>query len=129
MRPMSEPRVHIIDDDDSAREALGFMLEAADFPVRLYASAKAFLDVHSEASGCIITDVRMPEMTGLELVERLKALNSTLPIIVITGHGDVPRAVEAMRAGVLDFLEKPFSEQRILAALSRAWATELVGDA
>jgi two-component system response regulator FixJ len=118
---MSEPVVHIIDDDDGARRALGFLLEAADFPVRAYESAIAFLAALPTAeAGCIVSDIRMPDMTGLELVHRLNALDAGFPIIIVTGHGDVTLAVEAMRAGVIDFLEKPFSESRILEALARA---------
>ncbi len=127
---MSEPVVHVIDDDDSARDALAFLLEASDFLVRTYPSALAFLDVLPEAAaGCVITDVRMPDMTGLELVQRLSELQAGFPVIIITGHGDVPMAVEAMRAGVSDFLEKPFSEQRVLEALARARALAPVGEA
>ncbi len=118
---MSESVVHVIDDDESARLALAFLLEAADFQVRVYESAVAFLDALPTAEpGCVISDIRMPEMTGLGLAQRLAALNSGFPIIIVTGHGDIPMAVEAMRSGVVDFLEKPFSEERILAALERA---------
>lgn len=118
---MSEMLVHLVDDDDSARDSLAFMLESADLDVRSYASAQAFLDALPVGPrGCIITDVRMPEMTGIELVHRLNALKVGLPVIVITGHGDIPLAIEAMRAGVVDFIEKPFPEERILEALALA---------
>jgi two-component system response regulator FixJ len=120
---MSEPVVHVIDDDDGARDALGFLLEAADFRVRTYASAPAFLEALPTAEpGFVISDIRMPEMTGLELAHHLNSLKCGFPIIIMTGHGDIPMAVEAMRAGVVDFLEKPFAEERMLAALERAAA-------
>lgn len=118
------PVVHVVDDDESARESLAFLLESADFDVVTYASAPAFLDALSQAKpGVIITDVRMPEMSGQDLVARLSALKIKMPIVMITGHGDIPMAVEAMRSGVVDFLEKPFSESRMLDALKRAFAT------
>lgn len=116
------PVVHVVDDDESARESLAFLLESADFEVETYASAPAFLDALPTArSGVVITDVRMPEMSGQELVSRLAALKVRMPIVMITGHGDIPMAVEAMRSGVADFLEKPFSESRMLDALRRAF--------
>ncbi|WP_419318377.1 response regulator FixJ [Caulobacter sp. ErkDOM-E] len=118
---MIEATVYVVDDDESARESLAFLLESADFQVVAYASAPAFLDALPTARpGCVITDVRMPEMSGQELVARLAALNARMPVIMITGHGDIPMAVEAMRSGVVDFIEKPFSESRILDALKRA---------
>ncbi|ENZ81773.1 MULTISPECIES: response regulator FixJ [Caulobacter] len=114
--------VHVVDDDESARESLAFLLESADFEVESYASAPAFLDALPTAKpGVIITDVRMPEMSGQDLVARLSALKVRMPIVMITGHGDIPMAVEAMRSGVADFLEKPFSESRMLDALRRAF--------
>ncbi|MFA5121702.1 response regulator FixJ [Zavarzinia sp.] len=118
---MSEMLVHLIDDDDSARDALAFMLESADYRVVTFPAAPAFLEaLPGLAKGCIVTDVRMPDMTGIELVHRLNALKVTMPVIVITGHGDIPLAIEAMRAGVVDFIEKPFAEERILDALAMA---------
>jgi two-component system response regulator FixJ len=118
---MTDAVVHVVDDDESARESLAFLLESADLHVETYASAPAFLAALPDARpGCVITDVRMPEMSGQELVARLAALNTRMPIIMITGHGDIPMAVEAMRSGVVDFIEKPFSEGRILDALKRA---------
>jgi two-component system response regulator FixJ len=118
---MSEAVVHVVDDDESARESLAFLLEAADFEVVSHASALALLDaLPLDGAGCVITDMRMPDMTGLELVRELGARGCRVPIIMITGHGDIPLAVEAMRAGVADFIEKPFGESRILDALNRA---------
>jgi two-component system response regulator FixJ len=120
---MSESVVHVIDDDEDAREALAFLLEASDFQVVAYESAPAFLAaLPTAAPGTVVSDIRMPEMTGLELAQLLNAANSGFPVIIITGHGDIPMAVEAMRAGVVDFLEKPFSEARIFEALDRAAA-------
>lgn len=115
------PVIHIIDDDEAVRESLGFLLDTAGFDVRSYESAPSFLkQLPAAEPGCVITDVRMPDMTGLELVKRLSDLGASLPVIVITGHGDVPLAVEAMKAGVVDFIEKPFDDQTILAALNAA---------
>ncbi len=118
---MLDPLVHVIDDDEAVRASLAFLLEMADLPARTYGSAPEFLQVASTLlSGCIVTDVRMPDMNGLELVRRLKEMDVTLPVIVITGHADVPLAVEAMRAGVLDFLEKPFDDSLLIAAIRSA---------
>jgi two-component system response regulator FixJ len=118
---MSEAVVHVVDDDESARESLAFLLEAADFEVVSHASALALLDaLPLTGAGCVITDMRMPDMTGLELVRALNTHGSRTPVIMITGHGDIPLAVEAMRAGVADFIEKPFGESRILDAVNRA---------
>jgi len=121
---MSEAVVHVVDDDESARESLAFLLEAADFEVISHASPLALLDaLPLDGAGCVITDMRMPEMSGLDLVRELNARGSRVPILMITGHGDIPLAVEAMRAGVVDFIEKPFSESRMLDALNRALAS------
>jgi len=116
-----ETTVYIIDDDEAVRDSLAFLLEAADLTVQTFESAVQFLEQASALEGgCVVTDIRMPEMTGLDLVRRLNADGSSLPVIVITGHGDVPLAVEAMRAGVVDFIEKPFDDEVMLAALRRA---------
>ena len=120
---MNEPFVHVIDDDDAMRDSLSFMLDAAGLRSRAWESAAAFLaGLDKVERGCIVTDIRMPDMTGLELVQQLKALGRTDPIIVITGHADVPLAVEAMKAGVVDFIEKPFDNQRLLNAVRAALA-------
>ncbi|MGE4372015.1 MAG: response regulator FixJ [Xanthobacter sp.] len=119
--------IYIIDDDEAVRESLGFLLMTAGHEVHSYASAHAFLETAlPEAEhliACIITDMRMPGMTGMDLLHHLKEKNSGVPVIVITGHGDVPLAVEAMKLGATDFLEKPFDDVAILdtvkAALSR----------
>jgi two-component system response regulator FixJ len=103
------------------RESLAFLLDTAGYASLVYESAVNFLAQADDiADGCIITDVRMPEMNGLELVRRLNERGSTMPVIVITGHGDVPLAVEAMKAGVVDFLEKPFDDEVLLRAVSAA---------
>jgi two-component system response regulator FixJ len=117
--------VYVIDDDDAARDSLAFLLRTADVDVRTYASPKEFLAAAPGIKGgCVITDVRMPEMDGLELLRRLRALDLTLPVIVMTGHGDIPLAVEAMKAGAVDFFEKPFSDDLMLAAVRRAFGRQ-----
>ena len=119
----NEPVVHVIDDDDSARQSLEFLLDCAGLRARSYASAIEFLTaVPDMEHGCIVTDVRMPEMTGIELLGRLKALGVRDPIIVITGHADVPMAIQAMKEGVADCIEKPFSDDAILGAIRAALA-------
>jgi two-component system, LuxR family, response regulator FixJ len=120
---MTSSVVHVIDDDEAMRASLAFLLDASGMTARTYDSAVAFLEqLEAGSGGVIVTDARMPEMTGLELVRRLKAREVTLPIIMITGHGDVPLAVEAMKAGVVDFLEKPFDEESLLSAIRAALA-------
>ncbi|HEX7759290.1 MAG TPA: response regulator FixJ [Caulobacteraceae bacterium] len=117
---MTEKRVHLIDDDADVRDSLAFLLSTVDIAATTYDSAEGFLAVAERAQGCVITDIRMPDIDGMELVRRLKAMGVELPIIVITGHGDVPLAVEAMKAGVADFIEKPFDEDVILGAVRQA---------
>jgi two-component system response regulator FixJ len=120
---MSDPVVHLIDDDEAMRDSLAFLLDTEGLATRTYESAAGFLrQGGAQASGVIVTDIRMPEMNGLELVTRLKAAGSTAPVIVITGHGDVPLAVEAMKAGVVDFLEKPFDDATMLGSIRSALA-------
>jgi len=115
------PVVHIVDDDEAVRRSLAFMLSSAGLAVRVYESAGAFLDGLDQVQcGCLITDVRMPDMTGIELLACIKERAPCLPAIIITGHGDVPLAVEAMKAGAIDFIEKPFEEQAILDAVQAA---------
>ncbi|MET3665503.1 response regulator FixJ [Caulobacter sp. 1776] len=118
---MSEGVVHIIDDDAAMRDSLGFLLQVNRIPYRLFDSAIAFLDaLPSDDGGCVLTDVRMPEMNGLEMVRKLKERDYRAPIIVMTGHADVPLAIEAMKAGVADFIEKPFDEEQLLTAIRSA---------
>jgi len=115
------PVVHVVDDDDAARESLRFLLEAAHLPVRAYDSAKPFLDALPDIEGgCVITDVKMPEIDGLELVRSLKRHEVGLPVIVITGQADVPLAVQAMKAGAVDFIEKPYDGEALLGAVRSA---------
>ncbi|HEX8512030.1 MAG TPA: response regulator FixJ [Allosphingosinicella sp.] len=119
----NEGTVHVVDDDEAMRHSLAFLLETAGLDVRTYASAVEFLQaVPGMERGCIVTDVRMPGLSGLELVERLKAMKVTDPVIVITGHADVPLAVQAMKAGVSDFIEKPFAQEVLLSAIHTALA-------
>jgi two-component system response regulator FixJ len=119
---MSEANlVHIIDDDEAVRDSLSFLLRAADFDVVAYQSATHFLEsLTRDIDGCVITDVRMPDMSGLELLRRLRGVACTIPVVVMTGHGDIQLAVEAMKAGAVDFLEKPFDQERVLAAVRSA---------
>ena len=113
--------VHIIDDDDAVRQSLAFLLGTARIAVRTYESAAAFLSaLPGVDAGCIITDVRMPEISGIDLLRRLRELKVGMPVIVITGHGDVPMAVEAMKIGAVDFIEKPFDDDLLLTAVRSA---------
>jgi two-component system response regulator FixJ len=116
-----EPLVHVVDDDDAIRHSVVFQLETAGFGARDYASAEAFLETLPWTTpGCLISDVRMPGLNGLELVRRLNALRFKAPIIMMTGHGDIPLAVEAMKAGVVDFIEKPLDDEILLRAVRSA---------
>ncbi|USQ94462.1 response regulator FixJ [Caulobacter sp. RL271] len=117
---MSEGVVHIIDDDAAMRDSLGFLLQVNRIPYRLFESAVAFLQDLPEDGGCVLTDVRMPEMNGIEMVRQLKERGYRAPVIVMTGHADVPLAIEAMKAGVVDFIEKPFDEELLLSAIQTA---------
>jgi two-component system, LuxR family, response regulator FixJ len=113
--------VHVIDDDEAVRQSLEFLLRAAGVTARTYESASAFLNaLPTIEAGCIITDVRMPGISGIELLKRLGEMHVKLPVIVITGHGDVPLAVEAMKVGAADFLEKPFEDEHLLASVRSA---------
>ncbi|MFZ3249677.1 MAG: response regulator FixJ, partial [Pseudolabrys sp.] len=117
----ASPVVHVIDDDDAARDSLSFLLRTAQIESRTYETAPAFLAANKTLSlGCVITDVRMPEMTGIELLRRLREGGSDIPVIVITGHGDIPLAVEAMKFGAADFFEKPYDDESLLAAVRTA---------
>jgi FixJ family two-component response regulator len=124
MKP-DQPVVHVIDDDEAVRDSISMLFDTENIEHIVYTSAIDFLNAYDETMcGCLVLDVRMPNMTGLELQEVLNKRHSTLPIIFITGHGDIPMAVEAMRRGALDFLRKPFGEddliQRVNEALKRA---------
>ena len=115
--------VYVIDDDPAMRDSLDFLLGAAGFNVRLFDSAQIFLDqLENLDPGCVVTDVRMPGIDGMELLRRLGSGARKLPVIVMTGHGDVPLAVEAMKLGALDFLEKPFEDDRLIGMIQAALA-------
>lgn len=124
----SEVVVHVVDDDEAARESLAFLLASADMASRTYASAELFLSTLADLGpGCIVTDVRMPGMSGLDLLSHLRNAKVSLPVIVITGHGDVPLAVEAMKLGAVDFIEKPFNDDLLLASIRSALSRGEVG--
>ncbi|HEX3995280.1 MAG TPA: response regulator [Acetobacteraceae bacterium] len=118
--PRTTAIIHVVDDDDAVRDSLRFLLEPEGWTVRTYGNAMALLDTELGSAGCVLTDFHMPEIDGLELQARLAARGTLLPVIVITGHGDVSAAVRAMRAGAVDFLEKPFSEEDLMNAIRRA---------
>jgi two-component system response regulator FixJ len=110
--------VHVIDDDEGVRQSLAFLIATTGLAVRVYDSAVNFLDaIGTLQPGCIVSDVRMPGIDGLELQRRLKTLGVLLPMIVMTGHADVPLAVEAMKAGAIDFIEKPFDDELLISAI------------
>ena len=113
--------VHIVDDEEAVRNSLAFLLTTAGFAVRVHETATEFLALAPTISnGCLITDLRMPDMDGVELLRRLRAAGALLPAIVITGHGDVQMAVEAMKNGALDFIEKPFADDVLIDSIGRA---------
>lgn len=114
----AEPTVFVIDDDAGVRNSLGFLLRAARLSVKTFASAREFLSTDPTTwKGCIVADIRMPDMDGLELQAELRKRNTHLPVIIITGHGDVPLAVRAMKGGAIDFLEKPVPDERLLSSI------------
>lgn len=117
---MSDDYVFVVDDDADIRDSMRLLLEVAGFRVRSYTSAKHFLADDHPKHGCLIADVRMPDMSGLELQVEVTRRHIGLPVIIITGHGDVPLAVQAMKAGAVDFLEKPFDDDLMLASVRRA---------
>ncbi len=114
--------VHVVDDDPAIRDSLRLLLEASGFAVRTHDSATAFLAAAAGLGGCVLIDVRMPEIDGLELQQRLNEGGIRLPVIVMTGQGDIPVAVRAMKAGAVDFLEKPFDDAQLLSAVRQALA-------
>src|SRR5262252_11168014 len=121
----ADATVHVIDDDEAARHSLAFLLGTAKISVKTYESATAFLDSLADLkSGCIITDVRMPGMSGIDLLRKLNELGVAVPVIVVTGHGDVPLAVEAMKIGAADFIEKPFDDEVLLDSVRAACARQ-----
>jgi two-component system response regulator FixJ len=119
--PSDKAVIHVIDDDEAMRQSLAFLLGTVGMEVQTHDSAVAFLEVAPTVkAGCVITDVRMPGLSGIELLRRLRELKLGIPVIVITGHGDVPLAVEAMKIGAVDFLEKPFDDEVLLASVRSA---------
>lgn len=120
----AKPPIHVIDDDPAMRDSLVFLLEANGYETEAHESALVFLDhVVKTTAECVVSDIRMPGMNGLELVRRLKADGIACPVVLITGHGDVSLAVEAMKAGVIDFIEKPFDDATLLTAVRIALNT------
>lgn len=116
------PLVHVVDDEDSVRRATSFFLKTSGYAVQTWASGAAFLkEVRHVENGCILLDVRMPEMDGLEVQHQLNERGVTMPVVVLTGHGDIATAVRAMKAGAVDFLEKPFETGALAEAISRAF--------
>jgi FixJ family two-component response regulator len=121
--PMSDSNrtVLIVDDDDAVRDSLGFLMKSIGIESRGFASAIDFLEFYDEkVAGCLVLDIRMPGMSGLELQDRLNEMNAILPIIFITGHGDVPMAVEALKKGAVDFIQKPFRDQDLIDRINHA---------
>lgn len=118
---MTDVRAHIIDDDEAIRDALQWLLKTRNVPCTTWPSAETFLDaLQADCRGCIVLDIRMDGMSGLECFDALKALGSTLPVVFITGHGDVPMAVAALKKGAFDFIEKPFNDSDLVAVVLRA---------
>lgn len=116
-----ESRIYVIDDDQAMRESLKFLLDSAGFEVSLFETAVSFLEALPGLKfGCVISDVRMPGLDGIELLKRMKAGHSAFPVVIMTGHGDVPLAVEAMKLGAVEFLEKPFDDDRLVATIETA---------
>src|SRR5450631_2383049 len=114
-------KVYVIDDDEAMRDSLSFLLDSAGFNVTLFESAVNFLDALADLDfGCVVSDVRMPGLDGIELLKRMKLGHSTFPIVIMTGHGDIPLAVEALKLGAVDFLEKPFEDDRLIGMVEAA---------
>ncbi|MFC7664564.1 response regulator FixJ [Methylorubrum suomiense] len=118
---MANELVHVVDDDEAMRDSVAFLLGTEGFEVRLYEAGTDLLDrLPKPAGGAVLTDIRMPDVDGLELLRRLRAAGHALPVVMMTGHGDVPLAVEAMKLGACDFIEKPFDDEALLQALRSA---------
>src|SRR5215468_3565491 len=118
---MSKGNVYVIDDDEAMRDSLHFLLDSSGYQVKLFDTATSFLEALPKLEfGCVVSDVRMPGIDGIELLKRMKALRCGFPIVVMTGHGDVPLAVEAMKLGAMDFLEKPFEDERLIVMIETA---------
>jgi len=126
----AEPIVYVIDDDEGVRNSLEFLIDCAGLKVRTFPSADAFLEAAPPLSqACVVTDVRMPGMNGVDLVGALKKRGTSVPVIVMTGHADVPLAIQAMKAGVADFIEKPFDDTAMLSSIRGALAQQAGKDA
>lgn len=111
----AEPTVFVVDDDEPVRDAIAMLLDTIDLSYETFASARDFLDTYTpDRTGCLVLDIRMPGISGLELQEHLQRMNAPVPIVFITGHGDIPMAVEAMKRGAVDFIRKPFRDQELL---------------
>ena len=118
---MTEPTVYIIDDDEAVRDSIKELVESVNLNAETFASAKSFLKIYSQKrTGCVVTDIRMARMSGLVLQERLNEMGATLPIIFITGHGNVDMAVTALKSGAVDFIQKPYHEQNLLDSINDA---------
>lgn len=118
---MASNLVHVVDDDSAMRDSVAFLLDTMGFEVRLYEAGAQLLDrLAKPATGCVLTDIRMPGIDGLELLRRLRSAGHRLPVVMMTGHGDVPLAVEAMKLGACDFIEKPFEDEALLHAIRSA---------
>lgn len=125
MVPSEQPIIHVIDDDASLRSAIEDLLHSVGLQVRLYASPQEFLDApRPDAPGCLVLDVRLPELSGLDFQKQLAGTAMELPIVFITGHGDIPMSVRAMKAGAVEFLAKPFRDQDLLDAIQAAVARD-----
>lgn len=121
----TRPTVFVVDDDEPVRDAIGMLLETVDVPHQCFASARDFLDAYEPSrGGCLVLDIRMPGMSGLELQQKLIDMHAPIPIVFITGHGDVPMAVEAMKRGAVDFIRKPFRDQELLDRVNEALAVD-----
>jgi len=123
-KPVDKPfetTVYVVDDDDGMRRALHTLLNTVGFKTSVYSRPSEFLEnFHPDAPGCLVLDIRMPEMSGLEVQQHLNAIGSMLPVIFITGHGDVPMAVQAMKEGALEFIQKPFRDQDLIDRINHA---------
>ncbi|MGN6465404.1 MAG: response regulator FixJ [Rhizobiaceae bacterium] len=118
---MGDYVVHVVDDEEAVRKSLAFLLATAGFAVRVHESATSFLAAAPAAGkACLVTDLKMPDLSGVELLQKLNGMGVTMPTVVITGHGDVPMAVAAMKAGAVDFIEKPFEDEVLIEAIKRA---------
>lgn len=130
MNRPTEPTIFVVDDDEAVRDSLAMMLRAAGRPVETFATAQEFIERRGDArTGCVVLDVRMPGMSGLELQDWITQHNDTLPIVFLTGHGDIPMAVRTIKRGAYDFLQKPIDDQRLLDAIDAAMSGELPADA